>query len=76
MLRVTMSLESNPPTLYTYIFIHIGIDAIIKALKIGEASTKIKVEISLFVWFMLRSHAAENICFENKLSSISRRSYE
>ena len=45
MLRVTMSLESNPPTLHTYIFIHIGIDAIIKASKIGEASTKIKVEI-------------------------------
>ena len=75
MLRVSMSLESNPPTLYTYIFIYIGIDAIIKTSKIGEVNTKIKVEISLFVWFMLRSHAAENICFENKLWSISRRSY-
>ena len=74
--HVSRKLESNPPTLHTYIFIHIGIDAIIKASKIGEASTKIKVEISLLVWFMLRSHAAENVCFENKLSSISRRSYE
>ena len=44
-----------------------GIDAVIKTSKIGEASTKIKVEISLLVWFMFRSHAAENICFENKL---------
>ena len=45
MLRVSISLESN--TLYTYIFIDIGIDEIIKTSKIDEASTKIKVEISL-----------------------------
>ena len=60
MLRVSMSLECNPSTLFSYIHIYMGRGALINTSKIGEASTKINVDISLLEWLMLRSHAAEN----------------
>ena len=75
MLQVSMSLESNPSILYTNISIYKGIDAIIKTSKIGKASAKIKVDISLLDWFILRSHAARNICFKDKFWSVSRGIY-
>ena len=63
MLRVSMSQESNLSTLCSYIFIYIGIDAIIKTWKIGEDINKINVDMSLPEWFMLRRHATEKHLF-------------
>ena len=43
--------------------------------KIDEASTKTNFDMSLLGWFMLRSCAAENICFKIKFWSVSSSIY-
>ena len=61
--RVNMSLESTPSTLFTFDYIYIGINAIIKTWTISETSSKINVDVSLLQLFMLHSHAAERHLF-------------
>ena len=58
MLWVSMSLEGNSSTLYTYSYIYTGINALIKTSEFGDTSAKINVDKNLLEWIMLRSHAA------------------